>query len=105
MIDQVLERIVKSEQGELDDDATANEDDGLYYPIAYVLRTWEAYRQFGVLPEAGGINDQCPRWWDDVQTMNRRYVAAAARLRSDQETQKLIGNQDAPHWTEMLKHG
>jgi len=99
-----LERIARSELGESEDPEDTDEDTGFYYPIGYLLRTWEAYRQFGVLPDAGGINDQCPRWWDDVQTMNRLYIAAIARIKSDKQMSDLLDTSAAVSWTDYHGH-
>lgn len=46
----------------------------LNYPPSYALQTWHDYRNFGLLPEAGGINDQCPLWYADMHALNRRYA-------------------------------
>lgn len=90
----------------VDDDLS--DDDGFYFPIIYLMRTWDAYRSFGVLPDAGGINDQNPRWWDDINRLNRRYAYIKQQLQMQQEAadevNKLIGDTNGPNW-QGITHG
>lgn len=85
-----------------------SDDDGFYFPLDYLMRTWDAYRNFGVMPEAGGINDQNPRWWDDINRLNRRYSLIKRNLEAQQEAadevEKIVGNTNAPNW-QGLTHG
>lgn len=66
------------ENNEAEDDD--DEDFGLNNPRDYALRTWYDYNEHGLLPEAGGINDQDPLWYDDIHTLNLRYSTIARRL-------------------------
>lgn len=52
--------MIHAEHGEYTPDPADEWDDlaGLYYPLDYVLRTWNEHRQYHVLPDAGGWNDQ-----------------------------------------------
>lgn len=38
-----------------------------------VLRSWEEYREHGVLLVAGGYLDQPPEWWRDMETCEMLY--------------------------------
>jgi hypothetical protein len=39
-----------------------------------VLRSWEAYRDHGILLTAGGFLDQPSQWWDDMETCEAIYL-------------------------------
>ena len=63
---------------DIDDD-----DFGLHYPMAYVIKTWMAYRNWGILPSAGGYDDQDEMLMQDWQTLTIRYHLAKQRYAFD----------------------
>ena len=69
--------VVLSENG--DTPIPDDEDFGLFNPLEYVIETWQAYRQFGILPLVGGYNDQDANLMADWRTLNRRYNLAMHR--------------------------
>lgn len=42
-------------------------DPGFNYPMDYLIRTYSWLKQFHVLPEAGGLNDQDALWIADIE--------------------------------------
>lgn len=79
-----MERFARQMSGKPAADGEDDDDDfGLNYPLWYALQTWHDYTERNLLPESGGINDQDPRWYEDMQTLNRRYAAAMSRIRED----------------------
>jgi hypothetical protein len=72
IVDDFVSAIVRFENGDHQNDIQ-DEDFGLHYPFAYVAQTWQAYRRFGVLPVAGGYNDQDEFLMQDWQTLDTRY--------------------------------
>lgn len=68
----------RGKQTDTEADSTPPQFDGLYYPLSYVLDTWLFFREHGVMPEPGGVNDQDPRLifhdWRVVQNRHG-YIA------------------------------
>lgn len=90
-----------------DDDEGLSDDDGFYFPIDYLLRTWDAYRNHGVLPDAGGINDQNPKWWVDINRLARRFALIKRDLKEAQDAQEalqgLTGHAgDGQNWKDWM---
>lgn len=90
-----------------DDDDALSEDDGFYFPIDYLLKTWDAYRSHGVLPDAGGINDQNPKWWSDINRLGRRFAHIKRDMQEDKEAQDTLHgmmgqSSDAPNWKDWM---
>lgn len=57
-----------------------------HYPRWYVLKTWHQYRNHGVLPEAGGWNDQPARLVnDDWGYLNWCYTYAMEQVRGEED--------------------
>lgn len=79
-LDEFLARLVEADKGkqaETDEEAgsTPPEFAGLYYPLSYVLDTWLFFREHGVMPEQGGVNDQDPRLiFHDWRVVQNRYA-------------------------------
>lgn len=65
--------LVQLESGKTKSDVDDDEDMGLNFPLSYALTTWNAFRQFGVLPKVGGYNDQDKQLMEDWSTLSRRY--------------------------------
>ena len=60
----------------------------LNYPLSYALATWADYRR-GLLPRAGGLDDQDVGWYADMQAITRRYNWHMARLTDDERDKEL----------------
>lgn len=60
----------------------------LNYPLSYALATWADYRR-GLLPRAGGLDDQDVGWYADMQAITRRYNWHIARLSDDERERDL----------------
>lgn len=54
-----------------------------------VVRCWQAYFQHGLLPEEGGLLDQDPRLWDDIQKCNTLYNRAVRQWEAARAAQGL----------------
>lgn len=76
-LDMALVDIIRAERGDDEDDEDDEEDDplaGFFYPLDYVLMTWQEKRNHGILPEAGGLNNQDWRLvYHDWPLLNQRY--------------------------------
>lgn len=62
-----------------------------YYPLAYVLRTWQNFKEHGIYPNGKGYDDQDPDLmadWDVCWHYYNEYVEA------------LTADDDHPHETE-----
>lgn len=66
--------LVRFENGDVE--TVEDEDFGLYYPVGYVISTWQAYKRFGILPVRGGYNDQDELLMQDWYTLDSRYQIA-----------------------------
>jgi hypothetical protein len=75
-VDAYMRALVHPPAPSLDDEEA---DFGLRYPFEVVRLCWWAWREHGVLPEAGGLLDQ--DWWlmNDIFTLNARYNLWEAR--------------------------
>lgn len=72
--DAALIDIIRAEHGDSADDDDDDPDYGLYYPLDYVLMTWQERRSHGTLPEQGGLNDQDWRLvYHDWPVLNARF--------------------------------
>ena len=79
--DDILKDIIRAERPLPEDEQDEPEepeepelDFGLYYPLAYVITTWNEHRQHNNLPRAGGWNDQDPRLVEhDWRVIGERY--------------------------------
>lgn len=88
--------MVRAEKAKDDNEADSAppEFNGLYYPLSYVLRTWIYLREYGVLPEAGGLNDQDWRLIEhDWPIVSERYIYIRKHGRPTVEYP-----DDAPNW-------
>lgn len=110
MIDTALTRIARAELllPPEDDDDILPEDDGFFYPIDYLIKTWDAYRSYGVLPAAGGIDDQDPKWWQDINRLSSRFALIKRGLQEhksgDDVIDELMNTSGGVHWKDMM-HG
>ncbi len=52
---------------------TTLDDFGFNNPPHVVIRCFQALRNFGILPEPGGLLDQDQQLWDDIMTMFAVY--------------------------------
>jgi len=56
---------------------------GLHFPLDYVINTWLAYRNHGILPEPGAFNDQDPLLvQEDWGKLNARYSYLARGMKT-----------------------
>jgi hypothetical protein len=58
---------------------------GLNYPIQYIMQTWSMLRNHGILPRAGGFNDQDARWIEDIMQINALYASVVEEIRPEAE--------------------
>ena len=74
-LDTIVTEMVQADTGKLESDIDLMEPEyGLYYPLWYVIRTWQEKREHGILPEPGGLNDQDWRLVDhDWPKVGERY--------------------------------
>jgi len=63
--------------GETDAPPPAPVDFGFRLPVDYVLTTAELFITKGILPNAGGWDDQDEAWREDLSTFLRVYNALA----------------------------
>jgi hypothetical protein len=111
-LDAAMTRMVRAEHGESAEDDRAEDDDlpGLYYPLHYAVQTWVNFKEHGILPEAGGWNDQDWRLVEcDWIVIGNRYARANRHL-YPLEGQKSGGNGiqvpkpgTAGDWRDILK--
>jgi hypothetical protein len=74
----------------------------LHYPLWYVIDTWLAYRNHGLLPSEGTYNDQDPKLVShDWGEMNRRYSELAAQLKDDNTDNPLPLPKHADDWMNL----
>lgn len=62
-----------------------------HYPLAYVLRTWQNFKEHGIFPNGKGYDDQDPDLladWDVCWYYYNEYLEA------------LTADADDPHYTE-----
>jgi len=89
-------------------DAAIPDDDGLYYPLDYVIETYDVFRNFGVMPESGGYNDQDPHWWHDIRTIQRRISLIKSRLRNELDEKDVFegllpsGDDTPTDWRDVI---
>ena len=70
----------------------------MYFPLSYVIATWQAYRQYGVLPKIGGYNDQDEQLMADWGVISRRYHWASVRGDNAIDISLDSGNQAYEQW-------
>lgn len=93
-LDRWLENYARADLGmvnEDDDPDLPEEDAPLNFPTPYLVQTWAAYKQHGILPEPGAYNDQPAAWHDDIRRINARYGVIFSRLAKEK-----FPKQDAP---------
>jgi len=75
-LDRMLTGILRADMNDSPDDDDTPPDDlaGLYYPLEYVIQTWQEKRNNHILPDPGGLNDQDWRLvLHDWPVVNERY--------------------------------
>lgn len=74
-VDFILKDIVYMQQADSKDEPLEPDlDFGLFYPLDYVISTWNEHRQHGNYPQAGGYDDQDWRLVQhDWYVMSERY--------------------------------
>lgn len=84
-IDAFLEAAARAELG-LSDDEDPEESEALYLHYtskaaqAWLLQSWQAYRNRGILPYPGGLANQPRVWTRAIQRLNARYAPIYERL-------------------------
>lgn len=83
--DEWLERHARQQAGKADD---GGDDEPpplrLNTPLWYALATWVDYQR-GLLPRAGGLDDQDAAWYADMQAITARYNWHARRVADEGE--------------------
>lgn len=62
-----------------------NDTFGLHYPLPYAISTWQRYREHGLLPAAGGYDDQLAVWVEDMNMLDGRYHGHWKQAKTDWE--------------------
>ena len=83
------------------DDNDDLETDRFYYPIPYLIQTWQALHHHHVLPRAGGWDDQCALWTHDMTLLTRRYNAIFREF-TDQDQNDDDGLDDLLHGADAV---
>lgn len=70
---------------ELDEEDPELEFEGFWLPEQMTIDTWFAYRNYGVLPFAGGLLDQPSPWWRDIRMCEAIYNYAYKNHKDNQQ--------------------
>lgn len=94
-----------------DPDAPEPPELAFYYPLSYVLRTWQNFKEHGIYPNGLGYDDQSPELMADWDVCWHYYGDFVDALTADDDdpphmTERPVqptGN--APNWLEQMGKG
>lgn len=82
-----------------------------YHPMAYVLRTWQNFKQFGIYPNGKGYDDQDPDlmadfdvcWWYYSDFVDALTADEGDTPHTTEREIEPVGN--APNWLDQMGKG
>lgn len=105
-LDDILFSMARSELGKPDDKADDLDDQPvIYFPVDFMLATWQDYRQHGHLPMPGGLMEQDAQWYDSYLWLNRRYNAILRKMMSDKRDgfNDLSNDDNFTDWIDLTR--
>lgn len=81
-----------------------------HYPLAYVLKTWQHFKEHGIFPNGLGYDDQDPELmadWDVCWWYYNDYIDALSASEDDPHytEQELQPAPNAPNWLDQMGKG
>lgn len=93
---------MRAELGMVDEDAEEDELPRFHYPLSYLMQTWNMLHHHHILPRAGGWDDQCELWAEDINSLTARYnrmhalYAAQKQEHDETDDELLAAMSDSP---------